>query len=94
MLSADVISELSSTEQTQEDEREVSSHETHGSVPQPSEDHAAVESFFDRSQADELVKVGAVFFKDLSTDGVGHVALSVSVSQEGLAIVVVIESII
>jgi hypothetical protein len=68
MLSADVIGKLSSTEQTKKDQGEVSSHELHGSIPQPSEDHTAVESFFDRSQADELVKVGAVFFKDLSTD--------------------------
>ena len=49
MLSADVIGKLRSTEQTKEDQGQVTGHESHGSVPQPSEDHTAVESFFDRS---------------------------------------------
>ena len=42
MLSANVISELSSTEQTDKNGGEVGSHELHGSVPQPLKDQNAI----------------------------------------------------
>ena len=49
MLSADVIGKLRSTEQADKNGGEVGSHEFHGSIPQPSEDDTAIESFPDRS---------------------------------------------
>ena len=82
MLSADMISKLCSTEQTQEEQGEISSHELHGSVPQPVEDGLAAEPLLRGRVFDELLKLGAVLIKNLVNGPCGCVAFSVAGGEE------------
>ena len=56
-LGGEMVGKLCSAEQSSKETDEITGGEFHGSVPQPGKDDTAVELFFDRSQAYELIKV-------------------------------------
>ena len=94
LLSANVISELSSTEQTNKNGGEVGGHEFHGSIPQPVENLATVEQLFSGDMLRHQDKAAAVLSHDAINGPVWRVTLSVTSGEERLAIAVVVVAVI
>lgn len=82
VLSADVISELGSAEQTDKNGGEVSGHEFHGSIPQPDENLATVEQLFSGDMLRHQDKAAAVLSHDSINGPVWCVAFCIASVKE------------
>ena len=82
LLSADVISELGSTEETQKNGGEVGGGEFHGSIPQPVEDLLTVEQLVSGHVLRHQDQTAAMLSHDLVNGPVRCVAFGVASVEE------------